>query len=1217
MASRDEVIQMTVRAKDEASATLGAIQDNVGRLGLNVGKIGQAFTVLGGIAIAQQLGSAAVEMARVGAVAMQVESALGDLAANAGTSAEKIVSAMDRAAMGTISQYELMLQANRALQFEIAKTPEEMAKLVELATALGRATGRSDTDALNDLVAGISRESKLILDNLSIIVDIDKVTSDYAATLGTTAGQLTSYQRKQALLNEAYRQGEAALKANADAVDSAATRFERLDASLQNAKTELGALFAPAIATVAENLAKAAGGVADQLDEMGKSRDVSTLVQDIEIYKLQIEGTQRAMEDLRITRDQLASEGSLTPEMQSNFDTSMFGMISEQRTAQENLTAATNAYFEALRRLYPAQEAVMNPTSADAQARMAMQMMNTANAANAAVSPYNALNIAEHSLTAETQMLNGALAQAPGWLQGVANAAIQAGGVLSQVATQVNQLTASLVPALAATKSAIYSAAARVGNIVGDQRAVQLATQQVTALESGVKNLAQAKLTGAISETEYNYQLAKLNDTYTGTFTNIEQAHQQQMRLAKSTGSAAAATAQLSEEYSNLQSKVSSVLSGAFNVDVGVDTESILGREDAINEDARRLADVAVNGFSSPWYGYLKDKFPDTIGAAFEGADPKTAAAKLLKDFEDGLRPELINKDMAKERVRRMLIGEANTKAMIDEIAKELATEMGISINKVRAAAGGALGMADVATGGAAGDGVPVDIKPMIDQALLAPITNLTANPQNVTVTLDTATVDGTAIAGELAAKIALTLAPTITWTDENVNAAKIIFASYAFQAMPTITWDATMLTNAQTYISSVAFGIHPTIQFDDTNLAGAITSLQSYAFTINPFVSFANSIETAQTTFSAYAFSAYPTISWDATMLANAQAYIASAAFPIAPTLNFDATQLDTARTTLQSYGFVINPYVSFDPTNIEVAQTAFANYTFEAMPIITWDAVIVANAQTYISSIAFPINPTIVFDNVNVEAAKTTLQSHAFEVNPFVTFDDTNIETAKTTLQSHAFSVQPIIDFSADLANAQTRLQSYAFSIAPTINTGGEDAGSMAVNPTIAWDSANIETAKTMLASYLFTVNPYIAFDEANLALATEQFKSAFSPEIVPTISLFSADGQAVDFNTPAQMLAQGFTFAFMTEFDAFNPGQYVVEQLSAKIAENYQALDEGARGMGQRWGSMFLSAVSESVPIPLIELLVTLVTPAVKEKMSQEASQRGATYNPLPGG
>ena len=1186
MASRDETIQMVIRARDEASATLSTIQDSVGRLGQSASGLGSAFAALGGIAIAQQLAGAAAEMGRFSAVSMQVESALTDLANNAGTTADSIVAAMSRAAMGTISQYELMLNANKALQFEVAKTPEEMAKLVELATALGRATGRSDTQALEDLVTGIARESKLILDNLSLMIDVDSVTAKYAATLGKTADQLSSYERKQALLNEAFRQGAPALEANRNAAGSAATQIERLDANMKNLQDSLGRFIA---LTAGDTVGRFATQIAVLNEAMTGQQTAGTI--------------EAQLADLMAQRDKLmAGDNSGVAGM-------FAGMFGDAQPAIDSLNGQIAQLQEQL-------NAIKFPVG---------------NMQQAADLSYQAGDAFTSAANASQAFGNAA--------QYAAMEASYLGAAAMDGAAGLSQLEAMAWSAASSVEAAA-GAMARMNQVAGGLQTIR--TQAIGQLENTLLRIAEhggdaqqlAATYGEVSDKIFNMGLS-MENTAEAQFQNklavqaaIEPYNQQldtivesERAAAKLARTSAGGAQQLSAEFSALQSKVSSVLSGAFNLDVGVDTESILGREDAINEDARRLADIAVKGFDSPWYGYFKEKFPALFQEFFAGADgsegAKKQAAQLLRDFEDGLRPELINKDMAKERVRRMLIGEANTKAMVDEIAKELATEMGISINKVRAAAGGALGLADTATAGAAGDGVPVDIKPMIDQTLLAPITNLTANPQNVTVTLDTATVDGTAIAGELAAKIALTLTPTITWTDDNVNAAHTAFANYAFQAMPTITWDATMLTNAQTYISSVAFGIHPTIQFDDTNLAGAITSLQSYAFEVNPFVSFANSIETAQTTFSAYAFLAYPSISWDATMLANAQTYIASVAFPIAPTLNFDATQLDTARITLQSYGFVINPYVSFDPTNIEVAQTSFANYTFEAMPTITWDAVMVANAQTYISSIAFPVNPIITFDTVNVESAKTTLQSHAFEVNPFVVFDDTNIETAKTTLQSHAFSVQPVIDFSADIASAQTRLQSYAFSIAPTISTGGEDAGSMAVSPTITWDSANIETAKIMLASYLFTVNPYITFGEANMALATEQFKSAFSPEIVPTISLFSADGRAVDFNTPAQMLAQGFTFAFMTEFDAFNPGQYVVEQLSAKIAENYQALDEGAKGMGQRWGSMFLSAVSDTVPIPLIELLVTLVTPAVKEKMSQEASQRGATYNPLPGG
>jgi hypothetical protein len=99
-----------------------------------------------------------------------------------------------------------------------------------------------------------------------------------------------------------------------------------------------------------------------------------------------------------------------------------------------------------------------------------------------------------------------------------------------------------------------------------------------------------------------------------------------------------------------------------------------------VSEDARRLADVAVNGFASPWADYLSNKFPDTIGAAFSsGGDIKQTAAQLLKDFQDGLRPELLDKEKAKDIVRRAIVGEKNLKSLTDEIAKELAGELGVS----------------------------------------------------------------------------------------------------------------------------------------------------------------------------------------------------------------------------------------------------------------------------------------------------------------------------------------------------------------------------------------------------------------------------------------------------------------------------------------------------------------------------------------------------------
>jgi len=101
-----------------------------------------------------------------------------------------------------------------------------------------------------------------------------------------------------------------------------------------------------------------------------------------------------------------------------------------------------------------------------------------------------------------------------------------------------------------------------------------------------------------------------------------------------------------------------------------------------------------VKGFESPWAEYFKTSFPDLfsqyMGSA--GGDVKTAAAQLLRDFQSGLRPELIDTSAIKEIAKRMFQADEATSSMIDQIARELAAEMGISIEKATGYVSGAAG---------------------------------------------------------------------------------------------------------------------------------------------------------------------------------------------------------------------------------------------------------------------------------------------------------------------------------------------------------------------------------------------------------------------------------------------------------------------------------------------------------------------------------------------
>nr|HMT20462.1 hypothetical protein [Promineifilum sp.] len=227
---------------------------------------------------------------------------------------------------------------------------------------------------------------------------------------------------------------------------------------------------------------------------------------------------------------------------------------------------------------------------------------------------------------------------------------------------------------------------------------------------------------GTISETELAYTTARLNDEFTSTFDAITEADRAAKQFAKegmadAERSAKKAASEIEQAFEKLKGTVSGVLSESLNVDVGVDVNALLKdgvkvpegaqpkpedfllpREDDVNEAARRLADVAVNGWKSPWIEYLQTAFPELLGDAFApGQDIRKNAALLLRDFEAGLQPELLDKDKAKERVKRILLGEANMAQLAQEIAAELSAEFGgsISLGKIQATAQAALGVDD------------------------------------------------------------------------------------------------------------------------------------------------------------------------------------------------------------------------------------------------------------------------------------------------------------------------------------------------------------------------------------------------------------------------------------------------------------------------------------------------------------------------------------------
>jgi len=222
------------------------------------GALAGGLAVGGAVTALKTLGGAIDGVARRGAILTQLNDVLDSYTKSIGSNSEAFISAARKASAGTISNFDLILNANRAIQFEVAQTAEQYAQLIELSTALGRAQGISDTQALEFLTTGLARESRLILDNLGLIINVSKANADYADSIGKTSDQLTTAERKQALLAEAVRQGAVAIEANRNAFDSAATQYERFDANAQNLKDSLGKLAARILSMP---FAKAAGAL--------------------------------------------------------------------------------------------------------------------------------------------------------------------------------------------------------------------------------------------------------------------------------------------------------------------------------------------------------------------------------------------------------------------------------------------------------------------------------------------------------------------------------------------------------------------------------------------------------------------------------------------------------------------------------------------------------------------------------------------------------------------------------------------------------------------------------------------------------------------------------------------------------------------------------------------------------------------------------------------
>jgi hypothetical protein len=168
---------------------------------------------------------------------------------------------LEQATNNTMSQFDLFQQANNAMVLGVSKNSEEMAEMFDIAQRLGRALGRDTASSVESLVTGIGRQSRLMLDNIGIIVKADEAYESYAKKLGINVDQLTDAEKKQAFLNATMESARAKVKTLGDETFTSQDVYDQLSSATTNLATATGDLLAPRMTQMAKfftNVAKSA-----------------------------------------------------------------------------------------------------------------------------------------------------------------------------------------------------------------------------------------------------------------------------------------------------------------------------------------------------------------------------------------------------------------------------------------------------------------------------------------------------------------------------------------------------------------------------------------------------------------------------------------------------------------------------------------------------------------------------------------------------------------------------------------------------------------------------------------------------------------------------------------------------------------------------------------------------------------------------------------------
>ena len=269
----------------------------IAQLGIMRNKMLLATFVLGGFTAALRKLTTVTKAATLEDLTRGFDS----LRVNAGLNADTLEQ-LRIATNNTVTDMELMRQANNAMLLGVARSTKELAQLFDAAQLLGRALGKDATSSIESLVTGLGRQSRLMLDNVGIMIKVNEAYEEFARVNNTTVAAMTDTEKKTAFLNSGLGQALEKIKAFGEENLSSSDKIRQTNVAGVNLGETISQALQPAFLSWSKDLKTVSMFLTDYIKETNASTFAGKALEE-NIHALKMEITQLKLEETGLLKE--------------------------------------------------------------------------------------------------------------------------------------------------------------------------------------------------------------------------------------------------------------------------------------------------------------------------------------------------------------------------------------------------------------------------------------------------------------------------------------------------------------------------------------------------------------------------------------------------------------------------------------------------------------------------------------------------------------------------------------------------------------------------------------------------------------------------------------------------------------------------------------------------------------------------------------------------